>query len=130
VTELDERLYGIAPKERDAHDGVVYLTMVGVLKKLKISESTLRRNAGLMALRRVIGPGTYRWHPNDIDEYSAAQKEPLPDVQTMKKNRRRKALGHHGIAEGRKRGQQRDAALQATLAAKMQAYHAQGAEDA
>lgn len=80
---LDARLYGIAPLEYDAHDGVVYLTMVGVMKRLDISESTLRRNPELMRLRRVLGPRTYRWHPDDIDAYQASQEPPPPSREEL-----------------------------------------------
>ena len=123
---LDERLYGIAPQERDVHDGVVYLTMVGVLKRLDISETTLRKNPALMALRKSLGPRTYRWNPADIDAYMAAQDRPLPDARVMKRRLRSAAQGHRGIAEGRKRGKARDQAMQAIMAEKLRAYHAQG----
>lgn len=58
---LDPRIYGIAPLERETHDGVVYLTKVGVLKKLDISEATLRRMEPLMALRIPISPKKFLW---------------------------------------------------------------------
>lgn len=123
----DERLYGIAPTERDAHHGTVYLTMIGVMKTLGISEATMRRNPGLMALRKVLGPNTFRWIEAEVRAYIAASSAtPKPSRKAARRSVLRVALGHHDAQEGMKRGKQRDNALQQLMEAKMAAYRGEG----
>lgn len=127
----DERLYGIAPTERDAHGGTVYLTMFGVMKVLGISEATMRRNPGLMALRKVLGPNTFRWIEEDVREWLRAQSAG-PKQSRRQKRQRVFGVGTDSTALDRKKrtGAQRDSALKAIMDAKMALYFAGKVDDA
>ena len=71
IHELDPRLYGIAPKEADVHNGQVLWTMEAVMRYMGISEQTLRLNPDLMRLRRTISPRVHRWIPDEVRAYVA-----------------------------------------------------------
>ncbi len=67
---LDPRVYGLAPVTSDAHGDDVLWTILGVMQYLGIkSETTIRANAALMALKVVVSPGIVRWRPSDIKQY-------------------------------------------------------------
>lgn len=88
--DLDPRLYGIAPKEADAHEGAVLWTKEGVMRYLGISETTLRLTPDLMRLRRVIAPRVFRWIPDEVRAYVASlptQDAPLTITQALKVKR-------------------------------------------
>lgn len=122
---LDPRLYGLAPVERDAHEGVQYLTMAGLMKRLNVrSETTIRSNRALMAMRRTLSPGVHRWIPAEVDAYVAGLATP-PEAtsrraghkQIIAKARRQRDLGYRKtIAESR------NAALRAKVDEKMKLY--------
>jgi predicted DNA-binding transcriptional regulator AlpA len=127
----DERLYGIAPVERDAHHGTVYLTMFGVMQKLGMSEATMRRNPGLMALRKVLGANTFRWIESEVAAYVAQQSAtPKPSKKQIRDHVYRVGLTGHDVQAGMVRGKKRDSALQALMDAKMAAYHKGGEHEA
>jgi len=117
---LDPRLYGVAPVERDVHNGKMWYTMAGVLRSLNISESTLRRHHGeLLAKRRVLGPNTFRWDPDEVDAYKAAITPPptlRKDVPVVARKR----------AE---RDQMRFDRLRALMDTKLANYHKGGPHD-
>lgn len=71
IHELDPRLYGIAPKEADAHDGQVLWTAEAVMRYIGISETQLRLTPDLMRLRRTISPRVHRWIPDEVRAYVA-----------------------------------------------------------
>ena len=131
MTTFDERLYGIAPTERDAHGGTVYLTMFGVMTVLGISEATMRRNPGLMALRKVLGPNTFRWIEDEVRAWMREQSAgPKPTRRQKRQSVFRKASPGSVLDPHKQQGVKRDSALQALMQAKMDAYHAGGAGDA
>jgi hypothetical protein len=127
MSDLDPRLYGIAPKEFDAIGDTVYLTMVGVMKRLNISESTLRRNEGLMKLRKVLGPNTYRWHPKDVDAY-VASLDTTPKLSRLEKIKRTQKLGEGTIRSRKAYRHVAAAPLKAMMAEKLNAYHTSGGD--
>lgn len=91
IHELDPRLYGIAPKEADVHDGQVLWTMEAVLRYIGISETQLRLTPDLMRLRRTISPRVHRWIPDEVRAYVASlPKGPTPTsvVNALKTTRK------------------------------------------
>lgn len=120
MVDLDPRLYGHAPVELEPIDGEVYLTMVGVLKKLQIGEWKLRQTPELMAMRKVLGTRTHRWLKSDIDAYMRRQHQPA--VQLTRKERKRRLLEWD---ERRRKGKTipRSTPRNSELAAKLAAYH-------
>jgi hypothetical protein len=125
MTGLDPRLYGIAPEEFVAHGDTVYLTMVGVMKRLNITESTLRRNEGLMRLRRVLGPRTYRWHPKDVDAY-VASLDTTPKPSRKELIERTQQIGGAKLRANGLARQLKARSLQSIMAEKLAAYHSGG----
>lgn len=63
----DPRLYGRAPVEWEASENGVWLTLAGLMKRLALSEATIRATPWLMALARYPSPRTPRWHVDDVD---------------------------------------------------------------
>lgn len=90
--ELDPRLYGIAPKEAEAHDGQVLWTMEAVLRYIGISETQLRLTPDLMRLRRTISPRVHRWIPDEVRAYVAnlpTGPTPLAVTKALKVSRQK-----------------------------------------
>lgn len=89
---LDPRIYGLAPLERETHDGVVYLTKVGVMNRLDISEATLRRLEPLMAKRIAISPRKFLWRIEDVDAYVESQRPKLTVREARQKVRHKRLV--------------------------------------
>lgn len=120
---VDPRRHGIAPDELVVgDDGDVYMTLAGLMRRLAVSESTIRRNTGLMALRRAVGPNTFRWRKADVDAYLAEQgaigKAQRRDVRRVLTAGR----GRTGRLDGAHRGRKRDSALREIMEAKLANY--------
>ena len=110
--QLDPRIYGLAPLERETHDGVVYLTKVGVMKQLDISEATLRRLEPLMAKRIAISPRKFVWRREDVQAFVESQR-PTLTVREARQKVRHKRL----VTTGRK--QRADAGMRALMQQKL-----------
>ena len=84
---LDPRLYGIAPREAEAHDGEVLWTLEGVALYVGCSPDSIRRNPDLMRLRKAIRPRVYRWIPDDVRAYVKALGQPPVSLALVKQLR-------------------------------------------
>lgn len=99
MSDLDPHRFGLAPRAFMVHEGEVFLTMAGVLERLHLSESTLRRDAELWGLGRQVSPRRRLWRAAEVDALVESRR-PAPKQQPLQDIRQRaKRLAH--IIRGR-----------------------------
>lgn len=121
----DERVYGVAPTEQEIHNGDVFLTMVGVMKLCHIrSETSLRANAALMALRCELSPRKFVWPRDEVIAYVLMQQRGTRRDPKRRSHSIAVAAKAEGVKRRRIAGERSDSALQRVMAEKMDAYRA------
>ena len=121
----DERVYGAAPVEQTIVEGEVFLTLAGVMKMCHLrSETSVRANPGLMAIRCQLSPKKFVWPRDEVVAYVKQQRRAGRLSKSERAKELAKAARRAHIGQKARAGKRGDAALKAVMDAKMTQFYA------